>query len=223
MTNAQDASPQAESPRYKRKMRNYLLDVGLQILYTAFIIGVAVFLTAVLGYQIYEATLDTSKLISMTVTMGGLLDAASAKELQDHFRANDRLVLLGIAGFGVLLVGSIFAVGIWMTHKVAGPLYTIASLCTRVRDNNLAPPLRSLRKGDELQAFHASFREMYEALRTRAQEDVRVLNNAIASIEAAPPGSPQLRDTLTELAELRRQKEKSLEPADGLAAEKRET
>src|SRR5689334_25441974 len=86
--------------RHKRRLRNYLLDAGLQVRYTAFIIAVAIFLTAVLGYKIYEATRDTSKVIFMT----GLVEPTITNELQAQFRANDRIVLFGIVGFGVLLI-----------------------------------------------------------------------------------------------------------------------
>src|SRR3954471_20094768 len=105
--------------RYKRKLRNYLLDAGLQVRYTAFIIAVAIFLTAVLGYKIYDATRDTSKVIFMT----GLVDPAITTELQAQFRNNDRTVLLSVVGFGMVLMLSIFAAGIFITHKVAGPLF----------------------------------------------------------------------------------------------------
>jgi hypothetical protein len=201
--------PPGTPPRHKRKLRNYLLDAGLQVRYTAFIIAVAVFLTAVLGYKIYEATRDTSKVIFMT----GLVDPAITGELQAQFRANDRIVLFGIVGFGVLLVLSIFAAGIWITHKVAGPLFSISVICGRVRDNKLSPSMRQLRRGDELQEFYSSFREMYEALRTRVSADVQALGSAITVMEASSPKTPQLQEALTELKELRRQKEASLESA----------
>jgi hypothetical protein len=205
------SNPDATSPgtpvRYKRKLRNYLLDVGLQVRYTAFIIAVAIFLTAVLGYKIYEATRDTSKVIFMT----GLVDPAITQELQAQFRNNDRIVLFGIVGFGALLVMSIFAAGIWITHKVAGPLFSISAICARVRDNKLSPSLRQLRRGDELQEFYSSFREMYEALRTRVSGDVQALNDAIAVLEAVSSRSPPMQEALIHLHELRRQKVQSLE------------
>jgi len=200
--------------KYKRKLRNYLLDVGLQIRYTAFIVAIAIFLTAVLGYKIYEATRDTSRVISIT-GLSGLVDPAMMQELEAQFRANDRVVLFGIVGFGVLLVFSIFGAGVWITHKVAGPLYSIAQICKRVRDNKLAPSLRQLRKGDELQDFYGSFREMYEALRVRVSNDVQVLGNTITALEALSPKPPQLQELLTELRELRKQKEQSLDQQTG--------
>ena len=203
------ASDTGSAPRYRRKLRNYLLDVGLQIRYTAFIIMVAVLLTGVLGYKIYDATQDTSKIIWMT----GLVDPASAGELQAQFRANDRTVLFSIAGFGLLLLVSIAGVGIWITHKVAGPLFSIASICTRVRDNKLSPAMRQqLRKGDELQEFYSTFRDMYEALRSRADRDVQVLRQAITQLEQASAGSPGLREPLEDLRRLQAEKEASLEP-----------
>lgn len=203
------AASAGPAPRYKRKLRNYLIDVGLQIRYTAFIIMVAVFLTAVLGYKIYEATQDTSKIIWMT----GLVDPASAGELQTQFRSNDRVIIFGIAGFGVLLVLSIAAAGIWITHKVAGPLFSIANICVRIRDGKLAPSLRQqLRKGDELQEFYSTFRDMYEALRVRAGEDAKVLGDAIAALEGAGSNAPEAQAALENLRRLRRDKEASLDP-----------
>jgi hypothetical protein len=194
--------------RHKRKLRNLLLDAGLQVRYTAFIIAVAIVLTTVLGYKIYDATRDTSKVIFMT----GLVDPAITTELQAQFRANDRVVLFSIIGFGLVLVLSIFAAGIFITHKVAGPLYSIGKICRRVRDNKLAPSLRQLRRGDELQEFYSSFRDMYESLRTRVAGDVQALNNAISALEAANPKTAPMQEAITELKQLRKQKEQSLDP-----------
>src|SRR3954451_8666419 len=202
-----DATTAGAPPRHKRRLRNYLLDAGLQVRYTAFIISIAILLTSGLGYKIYEATRDTSKVIFAT----GLVDPALTSELQAQFQANDRVVLLGIVGFGLLVVLSIFAAGIWITHKVAGPLFSIGVICGRVRDNKLSPSMRQLRRGDELQEFYSSFREMYEALRTRVAGDVQALNSAITALEAINPKPPGLQEALNELRELRRQKEQSLE------------
>jgi hypothetical protein len=193
--------------RHQRKLRNYLLDAGLQVRYTAFIIVVAIFLTVILGAKIYDATRESSKIIMVT----GLVDPAMASDLDAQFRANDRIVLLSIAGFGAILVMSIFAAGIFITHKVAGPLYNISRICGRVRDNKLSPSLRQLRKGDELQEFYSSFREMYEALRTRVAGDVQALGNAITALESLNPKPAGVPEALAELRELRRLKEQSLE------------
>jgi hypothetical protein len=195
-------------PAYKRKVRNYLLDAGLQLRYTATIVVVAIFLTAGLGFKMYQATREISKIILFT----GLADPTTAQELQSQFANSDRVVLWGIIGFGLVLVLSISAVGILITHKVVGPLYKISSLFARVRDNHLGAAPAGLRKGDELQDFYSSFREMHQAIRERTVDDVRVLGSIVSIIEtSAQARAPSVERALDELRQLRKQKEDSLE------------
>jgi hypothetical protein len=210
MTNQMEKSDRSTFAR-QRKLRNYLLDVGLQLRYTAFIIAVAVLLTGVLGYKVYQATQVSSRIVMMTVQA----DPVAGAELRSQFQASDRIVLYGMAGFGVVLVLSIAAAGIWLTHKVAGPLHNIASTCGRIRDDQLPPTLRQLRRGDELQDFFAQFAEMYAALRTRTVADIATLDRAIAAIEAQSARSPDLDVALAELREQRTRKQRSLDPSQG--------
>ena len=198
----------AERPAYKRKVRNYLLDAGLQLRYTATIVVVAIFLTAGLGFKMYQETREISKIILFT----GLADPTTAQELQSQFANSDRVVLWGIIGFGLVLVLSISAVGILITHKVVGPLYKISSLFAKVRDNRLGAAPAGLRKGDELQEFYSSFREMHQAVRERVVDDVRVLGSIVSAMEtSAESRAPSMQQALDELRLLRKQKEDSLE------------
>jgi hypothetical protein len=158
----------------------------------------------------YQATRDVSKVILWT----SLVDPSSAAELQGQFANSDRWVLWGIVGFGIVLIVSISAVGILITHKVAGPLYKIASFFGRIRDSRLGPIPSNLRKGDELQEFYVSFREMHQAIRARAEDDVRVLGNAVAVLETGSDArTPTLQRALDELRQLRKRKQESLESA----------
>ena len=191
---------------HKRRLRNYLLDVGLQLRYTVFIIAVAVFLTAVLGSRIYVATQESTRIVTLTASV----DPSTARELQEEFQAKDRVVLWAIAGFGVLLVLSVTAAGIWMTHKIAGPLHNIGSVFACIRDNKIPEQLRNLRRGDQLQAFHASFREMYDAIRGRTLRDKDALDKAIGAIEAQTGRTSELDQALAELRRLQHEKAESL-------------
>lgn len=192
-------------PKYKRRFRNYLLDAGLQLRYTAAIVIVAAFLTAGLGYKMYEATRDTSKVVAMTAGICQF-DAVTAAIVQDQFASSDKWVLWGIVGFGLLLVVAISLAGILITHKVAGPLYKIETTMERMRDGKLAPPVRDLRKGDELQDFHAVFKQLHDVMRARAEEEIRVLGDAISALEDAGKGA-----AAEELRQIRKRKEESLE------------
>jgi len=207
MTNQNEATDKPAFIR-QRKLRNYLLDVGLQLRYTGFIIIVAVLLTSVLGYKVYQATQESSRLVLMTVQA----DPATGEALKSQFEPNDRVVIYGMLGFGVILVLSISAAGIWITHKVAGPLYNIANTCARIRDDQLPPVIRQLRRGDELQSFYAQFAEMYAALRTRAVADLMLLDKTIAALDSQSPRSPEVDLLLAELRAHRKRKQVSLDP-----------
>ena len=196
------------SPQHKRKLRNYLLDASLQLRYTVFILAVAVFLTTFLGYRIYTAAQETTRIVMMTAAV----DPSVAKELQSQFRANDRMVLWGIVAFGIVLVVSVAAAGIWMTHKIAGPLHNIGSAMARIRDNKLPANFGKLRKGDQLRAFHGAFREMYDAIRGRVMTDNDVLEMAIAAIAAETSRSPALDQAAEQLRRLQQEKSTSLNP-----------
>jgi heme/copper-type cytochrome/quinol oxidase subunit 4 len=200
-------SKSEKETHHKRRMRNYLLDVGLQLRYTVVIIAVAVFLTAVLGSRIYVASQETTRIVTLTAAV----DPGTAQELRQQFQSNDRIVMWGIVGFGLVLVLTVTAVGIWMTHKIAGPLHNIGSVFARIRDNKLPEDLRQLRKGDELQAFHAGLREMYEAIRARTLQDKASLDKAVTAIEAAPARPAELESALEDLRKLRDGKARSLE------------
>jgi hypothetical protein len=197
----------SEQTHHKRRLRNYLLDVGLQLRYTVVIIAVAVFLTAVLGSRIYVASQETTRIVTLTASV----DPSTEQELRQQFQTNDRVVLWGIIGFGLVLVLTVTGVGIWMTHKIAGPLLNIGSVFGRIRDNKLPEDIRHLRKGDELQAFHASLREMYDAIRARVLRDKEALEKAIAAIEAMPSRPAELDRALEDLRGLRNDKARSLE------------
>ena len=150
--------------------------------------------------------------ISRIILFTGLADPATAQELQGQFANSDRIVLWGIIGFGIVLVLSISAVGILITHKVVGPLYKISSLFARVRDNRMMPAPAGLRKGDELQEFYSGFREMHEAVRERVVEDVKIVGGAVAAIEGSgAAGTPAVQRALDELRQLKKRKEDSLE------------
>lgn len=197
-----------EQPQHKRRLRNYLLDTSLQLRYTVFILAVAVFLTAFLGYRIYVATQESTRIVMMTASV----DPTVAQELESQFRANDRVVLWWIVAFGVVLVVTVAAAGIWMTHKIAGPLHNISSALGRIRDNKLPDRTGKLRKGDQLHAFHAAFCEMYEAIRGRVVRDNQVLEKALAAIETEAVRSPALEQAAQELRSLQEEKARSLNP-----------
>src|SRR5581483_10542431 len=93
---------------------------------------------------------------------------------------NDKIMMIVLICFGLLLVLVLTAYGIVITHKVAGPLYKVTMHLDKLKENKLSQ-VWPLRKGDELVDFFEHFKSAHDALRARTQEDIQLLDEAIAS------------------------------------------
>jgi methyl-accepting chemotaxis protein len=101
--------------------------------------------------------------------------------------------LVGALSLLVVLIG--FA-GIFVTHKVAGPIYKMTRQINDVGEGRLKIPGK-LRKGDELVAFFETFETMVVNLRHRQEVEIQKLENAIAVLE--PKAEPGELDDLYQL------------------------
>ena len=199
-------TPSAARAYGKRQLRNYLLD-RIQIRYTAVIVLISACLTGGLGYLVISKAREATQTASVTV-MGSVDDAVQRDQILAQFHATDRMLLIAMVGFGVVLCLILAIYGIVITHKVAGPIYKISTYFTSIRDGRLGP-VYNLRKGDQLQEFFEGFKSMHESLRQRAQEDVELLGRAVAVLERSG-AQGELAGALEALKTLKRKKEESL-------------
>jgi methyl-accepting chemotaxis protein len=95
-----------------------------------------------------------------------------------------RRMLTALVGGLTLMVLAIGLLGIYFTHKVAGPVFKMRRLLRQVGEGNLQVDAR-LRKGDELKSFFDSFTNMVAALRDR---DARQLDEIGSAIDALGRG-----------------------------------
>src|SRR5690606_38470966 len=72
--------------------------------------------------------------------------------------------------------------GIVVTHKVAGPIFKMKRQLKALENGNFEVP-SPLRKGDELKEFFDSFNDMVRALRKRQEDEIALLDTAIAKLE----------------------------------------
>ena len=167
---------------YKRSLRNYLLNSGYQLRFTAVIVVIAAVLTGGLGFFVMHKAHEASRLVSVRA-----MDPTDelAQQLATQFAANDRVLLFILIGFGFVLSMVLAAYGIVLTHKVAGPLFKIALYFDKIRDGKLGV-VYNLRKGDQLVDFFDHFKGAHDALRKNAEEDIALLDKAIAAAGASP-------------------------------------
>ncbi len=74
-------------------------------------------------------------------------------------------------------------VGVYLSHKVAGPLYRFVMCAREVANGNLKIQV-NLRKGDELRELEESFNEMTERLRGYVRRDREVIAGIQTSVKA---------------------------------------
>jgi nitrogen fixation/metabolism regulation signal transduction histidine kinase len=118
-----------------------------------------------------------------------------------------RLMIESLVGGLALMVVLIGLLGIYFTHKVAGPIFKMKRLLKQVGDGHLHVDAR-LRRGDELTDFFETFTQMVEGLR---RMESRQLEDVEAAIKALESGSQA--DTAAALGRVRAAMNTALEAA----------
>jgi hypothetical protein len=167
---------------HRRSLRNYLLNSAYQLRFTAVIVAIAAVLTGGLGYFVMSKAHEASRLVSVRA-----LDPTDelAQQLVQQFARNDRILMIILIAFGFVLSVTLAAYGIVLTHKVAGPLFKITGHLDKIRDGKLGV-VYNLRKGDQLVDFFEHFKGAHDALRARTQEDIALIDRALAAVGSGP-------------------------------------
>jgi methyl-accepting chemotaxis protein len=198
--------------RYKRKLSNYLLDRKLQLRYVLLVTILSGVIAGSLGFLIYQQSATASDsierdLAALTENDSSLDDFRNQEVAKLH--ADDRQLVYEMVGVGIGLVIILSAYLVIMTHKVAGPLYKVSMYFDRMADGRLGKTT-ALRKGDMLQDFFGSFRDMHEAVRGRLQADVVTMENATSALREKAGTSGALADALDTLDKHVTQRKKQL-------------
>jgi nitrogen fixation/metabolism regulation signal transduction histidine kinase len=216
-------SPAVSNEKYKRSVKNYLIDARFQLKYTGYMVGITLVISAMLGGVLLSTTgkvfeesrtvgrqgeevVKKTKAVSAVVQMNikdqyadnpdlAASFAQASKESDDEIEAQQQAIrsqqdtlirqqertlyeIFVALGVTVVLIG---IMGIYVTHKVAGPVYKMKLLLRQVQDGKLKVPPGRLRKGDELQEFFDAFAAMVRELRARQQQEVDDLDAAITA------------------------------------------
>jgi methyl-accepting chemotaxis protein len=195
---------------YKRSVRNYLLDSRFQLKYSGFLVLVAVVISGAMGGVLYQTTravvtessalVDESRKVSEVSRMNIKDLASDSPELMTEFNREadvhdlllaeqqaslirrQRYMIESLVGGLALMVLLIGLLGIYFTHKVAGPVYKMKRLLRKVGTGDLHVDAR-LRKGDELQDFFEAFTEMVASLRAFEAEQLGQIENALGAMD----------------------------------------
>jgi len=203
-------SPPENTAAYRRSVRNYLLDSRFQLKYSAVLVIVAIAISAVMGVVLYKTTravvdessaaVEESRKVSEVSRMNVREFAPDSPELMAEFNnevlAHDKafvdrqamllqqqqMMLKSLVGGLALMVVAIGLLGIYFTHKVAGPVFKMKKLLKRVGEGHLQFDAK-LRKGDELVDFFDAFTQMVSGLREMEANQLADVESAIQALD----------------------------------------
>ena len=184
---AATGAPASPRPKYKRKVSNYLLDKKLQLRYVIVVTVLSGVIAGALGFMIYQQRRAASESIEKDLAALTQKDASQdqfQEQIASDLASDDQALVYKMVGVGLGLVIILSLYLILMTHKVAGPLFKVSMYFDRMADGRLGI-VTPLRKGDMLVDFFTSFKDMHDAVRARAQEDVIALDKAVAALRDA--------------------------------------
>ena len=101
---------------------------------------------------------------------------------QQSLVRRQRLMIESLVGALTVMVVLIGLLGIYFTHKVAGPVFKMSRLLAQVGSGNLRVDAR-LRRGDELKAFFDTFTQMVAGLRDYERKHLADVEAALKALE----------------------------------------
>jgi methyl-accepting chemotaxis protein len=185
--------------RSSRRVRNYLLDTGLQLRLASYLLGVAAILSIGLGYLLWRAWRETSAILELSATE---LDASLGPALAGE----DRVRIVLVAGGLALVLVCLLAAAVVITHRIAGPAYAVGRACARVAAGDLSPmrPFRArdllVDLGDEVGAMIGALREREDGERTRLVRAAEVLRDPAATAADRAKAAAELEALAAEKA-----------------------
>jgi len=162
----------------RRKLRNFVLDPGLQLRLAGYLAGTAAGLSLALGWQVWRAYSEASKLVALG-------DPRSDEVVVAMLRAHDRARMLWAAGVLAAVVVCLVGLAVVVTHRIAGPALVLARVCRGVAAGSLARS-RPLRKGDLLVGLADEMGGMVDALRAREEDEWERLARAAQVMVRSP-------------------------------------
>ena len=176
------AAPRA-SPR--RRWRSLLLDPALQLRLGATLAVVASALSLALGWQVWRAYREASRLVALS-------DPRAEAVVAALLRAEDRRRIALLAAVLAVVIVALGVATVVASHRIAGPAYALGRSCRAVAAGVLPRP-RPLRRRDLLGGLGADVSAMLEVLRAREEEERALLEEAAA---AAPERAREIAAAL---------------------------
>ena len=136
-----------------------------------------------------------------TYALGGDWDLYLQLNIANTWERLGLSILIGNIVAAVIAGLMAIIVVLYISHKIAGPLYRFESLCKQVGEGNLNT-ITHLRSNDQLQELAQSFSAMVDKLRNRREQKNKLLddlNNEIGHLKTDSNLTPEHIDSIKKL------------------------
>lgn len=166
--------------------RTFLIDRDFQLKYAGLLAFAGLLISLTFAVMTYLSHADAQR-------RAALLTGAPAQPMDPV-----TLVMLAVA---VLIAASAMGLlGLVLTHRIAGPVYVMTHYVTAL-SKNAFPPIRPLRRNDELKHFFERFQAAMQSLKSREAEEAQTLMEALSVLQRGPQ-SVELQDVTAKLSAL---------------------
>ncbi len=150
----------------KHRRRTYLIKTGLQLRYMGIIISTMLLVAFGVGWVIYHTSWSR---IANTPDL-------TLDKLSDIFDTVNGILMHWI----VVFVLAIAILSIFVSHKIAGPVYRLEETSKLIASGDLTQQIQ-LRQGDELKDLQEAFNQMSESLRKMVAKDREVIDKLVVT------------------------------------------
>jgi signal transduction histidine kinase len=168
----------------RRNLRAYLVEPFQQIRFGLHVIAVSLIFTAVFSFLIYSA---------FSEQYSQIIDIFNVTETSDLI-TNDIFVRNGLVIGGALLgfCMTMMSVVVWRTHKMYGPMVSIARFLGELKKGNYAVRIH-IREKDDFQSLVMDLNDLAEKLHLR-HEEYFAQNNTKGSMDELDSRLKDLED-----------------------------
>ncbi len=129
-------------PRLKRR---YLINTRFQLKYTFLAVGLSTVLFFLFGYKIYQQELEKTRILQI-----------QQLDLQGLVETQDFTLLYYLLALFLVQVFSLVILGIFLTHRIAGPVHRVHKYLEEIAQSGKMKPLARVRSHDEFSEFFDS-------------------------------------------------------------------
>jgi len=151
-----------ENPK-KNRRRKILIDKAVQLRYTLLLLALIIVYSSSLGYSFYTNYKTGTKLL--------LANLEDNPKLKEKLEKNDRMQGITIIVGMVINALVITYIGIFSTHKIAGPIYRFRKHIQSMKEGDLSIRTK-LRKNDLLNDIADDLNQTSEKMKAFFAEDI---------------------------------------------------